>query len=91
MLDAILETLQEYSLTNSLKEVSEIMSEKEQEVFKVVEAYLAHSPIMTSKDLQELLGVSPATARRYLSGFAQKGLLEVSGSTKGKTYSLAQN
>ena len=91
MLDAILETLKEYLLTNSLKDMSELMSEKEQEVFKVVEDYLAHSPIMTSKDLQELLGVSPATARRYLSGFAQKGLLEVSGSTKGKTYSLAQN
>lgn len=91
MLDAILETLQDYSLTNSLKDVSEIMSEKEQEVFKVVGDYLAHSPIMTSKDLQELLGVSSATARRYLSGFAQRGLLKVSGSTKGKFYSLAQN
>lgn len=91
MLDAILETLQDYSLTNSLTSLSELVSEKEQEVFKVIGNYLAHSPIMTSKDLQELLGVSPATARRYLSGFAQKGLLEVSGSTKGKFYSLAQN
>lgn len=87
MLDAILETLQDCSLTNSLKNVSE----KEQEVFKVLGDYLARSPIMTSKDLQELLGVSPTTARCYLSGFAQKGLLEVSGSTKGKSYSIAQN
>ncbi len=72
MLQAILETLQDYSLTNSLKDVNEIMSEKEQEVCKVVEDYLANSPIMTSKDLQELLGVSPATARRYLFGFVQR-------------------
>ncbi|MGT2666663.1 hypothetical protein ACVRYP_05025 [Streptococcus rifensis] len=54
-------------------------------MFKIVEEYLANTLIMTSKDLQELLGEVLLRLDGYLSGFAQKGLLEVSGSTKGKS------
>ncbi|MCQ8265523.1 Fic family protein [Streptococcus suis] len=97
MLDAIFETLEEYSLANSLTNSltnslilsEQIMSEKEQAVFEKVALFLRQHSTISSKDLQELMGFSPATARRYLARFEECGYLHSSGSTKKKYYSLS--
>ncbi|HFI0579517.1 TPA: Fic family protein [Streptococcus suis] len=88
MLDAIFETLEEYSLTNSLIFNEQNMSEKEQAVFEKVSQFLHLHSTISSKDLQELMGFSSATARRYLARFEECGYLCSSGSTKKKLYSL---
>ncbi|HEL1584495.1 TPA: winged helix-turn-helix transcriptional regulator [Streptococcus suis] len=65
------------------------MSEKEQAVFEKVALFLRQHSTISSKDLQELMGFSPATARRYLSRFEEYGFLRSSGSTRKKYYSLS--
>ena len=88
MLDAIFETLEDYSLTNSLISSEQNMSEKEQAVFEKISQFLHLHSTISSKDLQELTGFSPATARRYLARFEEGGFLRSSGSTKKRQYSL---
>lgn len=89
MLSAILETLQMYSLKNSLTKMSELMSEKEATIFNLVSTYLTQHDGITSRQLQELAGVSSATARRYLVKFVELGLLRATGQTKSRHYYLA--
>lgn len=89
MLSAILETLQTYSLKNPLKKVSELMSEKEAAVFTQIRSYLTRQDGISSHQLQELIGVSSATARRYLAKFVELGLLRATGQTKSRRYHLA--
>ncbi|MCB5024486.1 helix-turn-helix domain-containing protein [Streptococcus mutans] len=83
MLEAILETLQEYSL----KEVSD----KEEKVFKQVQKYLAKHDFIRVKELQELAALSPASARRYLTKFTQLGLLDSKGSNRDRRYQSKEN
>ena len=51
------------------------MSEKEQAVFENVSQFLHLHSTISSKDLQELTGFSPATARRYLARFEEGSFL----------------
>lgn len=83
MLEAILETLQEYSL----KEVSD----KEEKVFKQVQEYLAKHDFIRVKELQELAALSPASSRRYLTKFTQLGLLDSKGSNRDRRYQSKEN
>lgn len=79
MLSAILETLQMYSLKNSLNKMSKLMSEKEVIIFNLVSTYLTKNDGITSRQLQDLVGVSVATARRYLVRFVELGLFQPTG------------
>ncbi|EMB86302.1 hypothetical protein [Streptococcus mutans] len=78
MLEAILETLQEYSFKG--------VSDKEETVFKQVQEYLASHDFIRVKDLQELTALSPASSRRYLTKFTQLGLLDSKGSNRDRRY-----
>ena len=68
--------------------LSEKMSDKEREVFAVVELYLGKHASITAATVQSITGLSAATARRYLSAFVRKGLLEPSGQYKARSYHL---
>lgn len=89
MLSAILETLQMYSLKNSLNKMSKLMNEKEVIIFNLVSTYLTKNDGITSRQLQDLVGVSAATARRYLVRFVELGLFQPTGQTKSRHYCLA--
>lgn len=91
MLVAILETLQIYSLKNPLKNMSELMSEKEGAIFDQIRSYLTSHKAISSHQLQELTGVSSATARRYLAKFVELGLLQATGQTKSRRYHLVRS
>ena len=79
--DRIEEVSAEYVVLPSLKP-------KEREVFEQVKAYLEQYGNIGNQQTQELIGLSAATVRRYLSFFVEVGLLTSSGSTKGKLYTL---
>lgn len=91
MLSAILETLKIYSLKNPLNNMSELMSEKEWAVFQQILSYLTKQASISNHQLQELTGVSSATARRYLAKFVELGLLQATGQTKSRCYHLASS
>ena len=76
MLEAILETLQEYSFKG--------VSNKEEKVFKQVQKYLAKHDFIRGKELQELAALSPVSSRRYLTKFTQLGLLDSKGSNSNR-------
>ncbi|MGT2785170.1 Fic family protein [Streptococcus merionis] len=87
MLDAILETLQEYSL----KEKSDKMSDKELLYFKLLEKYLKKHGVIASRDFQNLSNLSPSAARRYLTRFTDLGLLVKKGQNRNRQYQLRQD
>ena len=94
MLEVILETLEEVKVQDRIEEVSAeyvvlpSLKPKEREVFEQVKAYLEQYGNIGNQQTQELIGLSAATVRRYLSFFVEVGLLTSSGSTKGKLYTL---
>ena len=92
MLKMILATIQKLHIpriaqTESDK-MSDKLSDKEREVYAVVKQYLGKQSSITAAVVQSATGLSAATARRYLSAFVQKGLLETSGQYKARSYHL---
>lgn len=65
------------------------MSEKEVIIFNLVSTYLTKNDGITSRQLQDLVGVSAATARCYLVRFVELGLFQPTGQTKSRHYCLA--
>ena len=92
MLKMILATIQKLHIpriaqTESDK-MSDKLSDKEREVYAVVKQHLGKHSSITAAVVQSVTGLSAATARRYLSAFVQKGLLETSGQYKTRSYHL---
>lgn len=91
MLEAILETLLDYSQQKSEsidRSVKLLLKPRELAIFERVESYLEEHYQITNAIAQELTGLSVATIRRYLKLFVNQGLLEKSVSTKDTLYSL---
>ena len=91
MLEAILETLLDYSQQkkdSTEKSVKLLLKPRELDIFEKIESYLVENYQITTAVAQELTGLSAATMRRYLQIFVNQGLLEKSGTTKNTLYSL---
>ena len=91
MLEAILETLLDYSqqkIDSTNKSVKLFLKQRELAIFEKIESYLVENYQITNAVAQELTGLSAATMRRYLQIFVNQGLLEKSGFTKNTLYSL---
>ena len=91
MLEAILETLLDYSHQkndSTEKSVKLLLKPRELAIFEKIESYLVENYQITTAVAQELTGLSAATMRRYLQIFVNQGLLEKSGTTKNTLYSL---
>ncbi|MGT2637596.1 Fic family protein [Streptococcus ratti] len=87
MLDAILETLQEYQ-TADTSSVSIDLTPTEAANWQKIKDYLIEHDNITNSLTQNVIGLSQASARRYLSLFVQKGLLAVEGTTRDRYYRL---
>lgn len=91
MLEAILETLLDYSHQkndSTEKSVKLLLKPRELAIFEKIESYLVENYQITTAVAQELTGLSASTMRRYLQLFVNQGLLEKSGTTKNTLYSL---
>lgn len=91
MLQAILETLENYKIRVNKGTVRNIVTElkpRELELYQIIEAYLKKNQQITNSDAKALTGLSAATARRYLKRFVDLGLLQVTGSTRDRVYKL---
>lgn len=91
MLEAILETLKVFH--NRSMEVQEqfmsiLLTRKEELVFHSLLDYFQERPFISNADFVELTHLSQASARRYLSRFVSYGLLDFTGSTRDRRYSL---
>ena len=85
MLEAILETLLDYSQQkndSTEKSVKLLLKPRELVYFEKIESYLVENYQITTAVAQELTGLSAATMRRYLQIFVNQGLLEKSGTQK---------
>ncbi|MGR6981093.1 Fic family protein [Testudinibacter sp. P27/CKL/0425] len=91
MLDRILETLEQYSLTEMSEKVSDKMSELSETaraMYRILATHLANHTRLSGGEAQQLLNKPPATTRRYLANFVALGLLEAIGTTKNRYYQL---
>ncbi|WP_371414965.1 helix-turn-helix domain-containing protein [Streptococcus danieliae] len=68
--------------------LSILLTGKEEVVFNSLLDYFQECTFISNADFVELTHLSQASARRYLARFASYGLLEVTGSTRDRRYSL---
>lgn len=88
MLDAILETLQAYSLNQASDKSSDKLSNKEQVYFAQLKSHLQDHEDISMRQFQDLTDLSPASARRYLARFADLGLIGKTGQNRNRRYHL---
>ena len=81
-----LRLLDNNSLNNNERIISELLSEKEIEKMSAILIYLQDNSTITSKKGRDLTNKSAATVRRYLERLCEVGLLKQSGGTKGALY-----
>ncbi|MEG9474965.1 Fic family protein [Mannheimia indoligenes] len=86
MLEAILTTLNAYSINKMSDKMSDKISDKEQLIFQRIKSYLSENAMITNQKAVQLLELSPATARRYLAKFVKLGLLTAQGENKNRIY-----
>ncbi len=93
ILSAILQTIEEYSLTQTSDIMSDItsdtLSDTEQRAYQQIRDYLRQHPTITNQQAQNLLEKSSATVRRYLKRLVECGLLTATGNNKARVYTLA--
>ncbi len=98
MLDIIAKTIHGYLAHDMSDKVSDKMSDNslypllsasEQQIFEQIYLYLLNHHHINNSKAQALLNKSPATVRRYLSNFVNKGLLMALGNHKSRIYTLA--
>lgn len=91
MLEAILETLEEYGRDTRQgisKRWDSILKPKEQMILEKIYAYLEVYGQINNSKAQELTGFSQATVRRYLKRFVELDILQISGTTRDRSYQL---
>ncbi|QEY07024.1 huntington interacting protein HYPE [Streptococcus mutans] len=91
MLDAILETLQDYSLIEKSDKVGDKMNDKELLYFNLLEKYLKKHGTISNREFQGLSNLSPSAARSYLARFTELGLLIKTGQNRNRQYQLRQD
>ncbi len=82
MLDVLRKALQE------IPKDSKKMTDKEQKRWEELKGYLQTYEGIKNEDVQNLLSVSEATAKRMLKKFAEIGLIEAKGERKARCYYL---
>ena len=92
MLNVILRTLQEYQMDSHEIPSPAIqnLTTREQTVFEFVASVLEQEGSITVAKLSERLGLSPATARRFVSSFVKHDLLEPQGGNRNRSYRLKE-
>lgn len=87
MLEIIKETLIELVETQKMTDkVIDKMTDKNKERVKLLMKYLAQNDSISNKEAQSLLGISEATARRFLNSLVKENLLEAVGEYKARKY-----
>ncbi|PID74689.1 MAG: huntington interacting protein HYPE [Desulfobacterales bacterium] len=93
ILSVILQTIEDYSLTQKSDNLSDIMSDtlsdKEQLAYRKISHYLQQHTHITNQQAQNILEKSPATVRRYFKRLVDCGLLIATGKNKARVYRLA--
>ncbi len=90
MLEAILTTLKSYSLSEMSDKLSDKLSDKEQQIYRKIQRYLTQYTVITNQKATRLLGLSPASVRRYLAKFVEFNLLVAEGERKKRIYYLKE-
>ena len=87
MLEIIKETLIELVETQKMTDkVIDKMTDKNKERVKLLMKYLGQNDSISNKEAQSLLGISEATARRFLNSLVKENLLEAVGEYKARKY-----
>ena len=87
MLKIIKETLIELVETQKVTDkVIDKMTDKNKERVKLLMKYLGQNDSISNKEAQSLLGISEATARRFLNSLVKENLLEAVGEYKARKY-----
>lgn len=80
MLNIIKKTL------NELENNSDKMTDKELKRLEKLKIYFEKNSYITNKNLQELLEISEATAKRFLNKLVDKEILRAEGERKARKY-----
>ena len=87
MLEIIKETLIELVETQKMTDkVIDKMTDKNKERVKLLMKYLDQNNSISNKEAQSLLGISEATARRFLNSLVKENLLVAVGEYKARKY-----
>ena len=87
MLEIIKETLIELVETQKMTDkVIDKMTDKNKERVKLLMKYLDQNDSISNKEAQSLLGISEATARRFLNSLVKENLLVAVGEYKARKY-----
>ena len=87
MLEIIKETLIELVETQKVTDkVIDKMTDKNKERVKLLMKYLGQNDSISNKEAQSLLGISEATARRFLNSLVKENLLVAVGEYKARKY-----
>lgn len=91
MLEAIIETLKKYKNQSTIAEehsLYSVLKPKELLIYQTIKDYLVDNQRISASQCSKILNLSPASTRRYLSLFVEKGMLKVTGNTKSTLYWL---
>lgn len=87
MLEIIKETLIELVETQKMTDkVIDKMTDKNKERIEILIKYLGQNDSISNKEAQSLLGISEATARRFLNSLVKENLLVAIGEYKARKY-----
>ena len=87
MLEIIKETLIELVETQKMTDkVIDKMTDKNKERIEILIKYLGQNDSISNKEAQSLLGISEATARRFLNSLVKENLLVAVGEYKARKY-----
>ena len=71
---------------NVTDKTTDKMTDKNKERVKLVLKYLGQKDSISNKEAQSLLGISEATARRFLNSLVKENLLVAVGEYKARKY-----
>ncbi len=87
MLRIINETLIELVENKKMTDkTTDKMTDKNKERIKALIKYLGQNDSISNKEVQSLLGISEATAKRFLNNLVKENLLEAVGEYKARKY-----
>ena len=87
MLEIIKETLIELVEKQKITDkITDKMTDKFKERIEILIKYLGQNDSISNKEAQSLLGISEATAKRFLNSLVKENLLEAVGEYKARKY-----
>lgn len=75
-----------FSKNNGSSDLIQKQGQEKAEHLQKIKDFMASKDKVTNNDVQELLGVSDATAERYLNELEKQGILRQKGENKGIFY-----